>query len=101
YRNYNDDDNSYTHIDLVSVDQATTDIIDTGSKNQKESIFGRSISRTTAENTARSMGLSTTTMMDNTRKSNMLMKLGMVAMRLKEGTPKLKVGSVISYSVNS
>jgi hypothetical protein len=99
YRNMDMDTGTYTQVDFLNVDQSTSDVIPIKDK-YRGSIFGDSVPLSSVKAAASSLKLSPV-ILENDKKSNVLMRLGMVAMALKKANPDLKVGNVVAMSVNS
>ena len=99
YKNFNKGEGEFSHIDLISVDEIVDNSIDPDSKGSS-TIFGNHLTNNHAKAIANNLGIQSSTIMPNDRKSNVLMKLGLSAIALKKDNPDLKIGNISSYSIH-
>jgi len=99
FRDYDPNDKSFASVVLYSVvdgESVKEDVIDK-SVNTRElkNIFGNSVPLHTVKNAIVKEGVQTIRLYDRTNRNDRFMKMGIMAMKLKEAFPDIKISNVI------
>lgn len=99
YRNYDPKDGSYSHVELISVDEIQ-DNSNNATNKSHTTIFGSHLTKQRTRSIASQVGMSSKDILPNDRKSNVLMRLGLAAVYMKNANPDIRFGNLTSYSIH-
>ena len=99
YRNFDKDTGEYTRIDLMSFN--TVPNFNHFQGNKRTTMLGEYMDNFEVKQLAKEIGLPAFTPFENTEKNGKLVKLGMIAMKLKQLNPDLSIGEIIAVPVTN
>jgi len=101
YRDYSAEDQSSSSVRIISMvngDLEAQDVVDKYLPSNRKSIFGSVATDDEVERAIGRAGVQEVTIMDRTNRSDRLLKLGLIEMKLKKDNPKIRIDNVIAGS---